>query len=68
LKGNAIRASGGFIVTLPKINSKKMQALDEALKFAQEADEKIQDFNNSSAEIAEKWQKKAEDKTNKNNT
>jgi uncharacterized protein YoxC len=53
-------------VTLPETNSKKMHALDEALKFAQEVNQKIQDFNNSSAEIAEKWQKKAENKTKKN--
>jgi hypothetical protein len=53
-------------VTLPETNSKKIQALNEALKFAQEVDKKIQDFNNSSAQIAEKWQKKAEDKTKKN--
>jgi hypothetical protein len=53
-------------VTLPETNSKKMQALSEALKFAQEVDKKIQDFNKSSVEIAEKWQKKAEEKTKKN--
>lgn len=54
-------------MTLPETNNKKMQALGEALKFAQEVDKKIQDFNNSSAAIAEKWQKKAEDKANINN-
>jgi hypothetical protein len=53
-------------MTLPETNSKKMQALDEALNFAQEVDKKIQDYNKSSAEIAEKWQKKAEERTNKN--
>jgi uncharacterized protein YoxC len=53
-------------MTLPETNNKKMQALDEALKFAQEVDKKIQGFNNSSAEIAEKWQNKAEEKTKKN--
>lgn len=47
-------------MTSPKINNNKMKALDEALEFAQEVEKKIQDFNNSSAQIADKWQKKVE--------
>lgn len=39
-----------------------MQALDEALEFAEEIERKIQEFNSNSAITAEKWQKKAENK------
>jgi hypothetical protein len=54
----------------PEINSiveSLNQELDEALEFAQEVDEKIQGFNTSSAQIADKWQKKVESKVEKYN-
>jgi hypothetical protein len=55
-------------MTLQKINNNKTKALDEALEFAQEVDKKMQDFNTSSAQIADKWQKKVESKVQKHNT
>jgi hypothetical protein len=45
-----------------KISDRKSQELDEALKFSQMVDKKIQEFNFDSAQFAEKWQKKAEDR------
>jgi uncharacterized protein YoxC len=49
-------------MTTQKTNNNKKKALDEALEFAQEIDKKIQDFNTSSAHIADKWQKRIENK------
>lgn len=45
-----------------KINKQKLQELNKALEFAKQVDEKIQEFNLSSARVAEKWQQKAENK------
>ena len=50
-----------------KIKKINIKELNESLKFAQAIDEKLEEFNKSSAKIAEKWQKKAEDKDKKNN-
>jgi hypothetical protein len=55
-------------MTSQKINNSKKKALDEALEFAQEIDKKLQNFNTSSAQIADKWQKKIENKVHKQNT
>jgi hypothetical protein len=46
----------------PEINEQKLQELNEAVEFAKQVDEKIQKFNFSSAQVAEKWQQKAENK------
>ena len=43
----------------------KIEKLNKALNFAQEVDRKIQNFNDSSAKVAEKWQKKVEDRVQK---
>jgi len=43
-------------------NDDKKQALGEALEFAKEIEQKIQEFNSDSAKTAEKWQKKVEHK------
>lgn len=48
----------------PEINN-KMRAFYEALEFAQKVDKKIQKFNTSSARVADKWQKKVENKVKK---
>jgi hypothetical protein len=45
-----------------EISDRKSQELNEALEFAHQVDKKIQEFNLSSAQVAEKWQKKAENK------
>ncbi|MGK7948155.1 MAG: hypothetical protein AB4368_04955 [Xenococcaceae cyanobacterium] len=50
-----------------KINDTKMHELNKALEFAQEIDKKIQDFNASSAKVANKWQKKVENQVKKIN-
>ncbi len=55
-------------MTSQKINNNNKKAVNEALEFAQEVDKKIQDFNNSSTQIADKWQKKAENQVHKQNT
>lgn len=49
-------------MTSSRINNDKKQTLGEALKFAEEIELKIQEFNSDSAKTAEKWQKKAENK------
>jgi hypothetical protein len=54
-------------MTSQKTNNNKKKGLDEALEFAQEVDKKMQDFNTSSAQIADKWQKKVESKVEKYN-
>ena len=40
----------------------KIQALDEALEFAQKIGRTIQEFNSDSAKTADKWQRRAEKK------
>ena len=44
-----------------------IKELNKSLKFAEAIDIKIQEFNNSSAKVAEKWQKKAEDMSKRTN-
>jgi hypothetical protein len=48
-----------------KINDRKLQELNEVLEFAEQVNRKIQEFNLSSAQVAEKWQRKAEYKITK---
>ena len=48
-----------------KADKRTIQELNEALDFAKEIDEKLQDFDVSSARIADKWQKKVEDRVKK---
>jgi hypothetical protein len=55
-------------MTSQKINNNKKKALKEALELAQEVDKKIQNFNTNSAQIADKWQKRIENKVQKHNT
>lgn len=50
-----------------KIDKIDIKELNESLKFAKAIDEKLQEFNKSSAKVAEKWQKKAEDMSKKSN-
>lgn len=50
-----------------KINDAKMDELDKALEFAQKVDRTIQEFNASSAKLADKWQKKVENQVKKIN-
>lgn len=48
-----------------KTEELKIKELNEALELAEEIDRKIHKFNASSAKVAEKWQKKVEErKTN----
>lgn len=54
-------------MTSQKTNNNQKKALEEALEFAQEVDKKIQNFNISSAQIADKWQKKVENQDQKQN-
>ena len=44
-----------------------IKELNEALELAQKVDRKIQNFNDISAQVAEKWQKKVEDRVKKIN-
>jgi tRNA U54 and U55 pseudouridine synthase Pus10 len=53
-------------MTSKKISTRKLQELDEALEFAYQVDKKLQEFNFSSAQVAEKWQKKVEKNNQKN--
>ncbi|MGF1542703.1 MAG: hypothetical protein ACFCU5_20060 [Pleurocapsa sp.] len=46
----------------PEINEQKLQELNEAVEFTKQLDEKIQKFNLSSAQVAEKWQQKVQNK------
>ena len=48
-----------------EISDRKLQELNEALEFAHQVDSKIQEFNLSSAQVAEKWQKRAENEVDR---
>lgn len=62
-----IRTFGGFIMTPDKAERLKIKELNEALEFAQEIEQKLQEFDISSAKVAEKWQNKVEDRVKKTN-
>ncbi|VEP16924.1 hypothetical protein H1P_510027 [Hyella patelloides LEGE 07179] len=48
-------------------NDNKIRELNEALEFAQQVDQKIQEFNVSSAQVANKWQNKVENQVKTSN-
>lgn len=50
-----------------KTNKLKMQELNEALNFAKEVDNKIQEYDLTSEKVAAKWQKRVNTRKNKVN-
>ncbi|MEL6441502.1 MAG: hypothetical protein AAFQ80_19900 [Cyanobacteria bacterium J06621_8] len=49
-----------------KPNNTNIQELNEALKFAKEVGQKIQEYDRVSEQVAEKWQRRAETKKQAN--
>ena len=49
-------------MTKPSLNEQQLAELDEVLNFAKEVEQKIKEFSEDSEKIAQKWQRRAEDK------
>ncbi|MCL1466115.1 hypothetical protein [Argonema galeatum] len=49
-------------MTKPSLNEQQLAELDEVLNFAKEVEQKIKQFSEESEKIAQKWQRRAEDK------
>jgi len=49
-------------MTQPSLNEEKQAQLGELLEAAREVEEKLREFGEISAAVAEKWQRKAETK------
>ena len=54
-------------MTPHKAEGLKIKELNEALEFAQEVEHILQEFDVSSAKVADKWQNKVEDRVKKIN-
>jgi len=51
-----------FAMTKPSLNQQQLAELDEIINFAKEVEQKIKEFSEKSEKIAQKWQRRAEEK------